>query len=168
MKNKKTLILMAIVLGLFIYEPQLVRVVVTVAIIIAIARSLSKRVKKYKNFSIDMATIDTMDGYEFEHVVCKLFEKQHYKSYVTKASGDFGADVIAQKKGEKVVVQVKRYSKNVGIRAVQEVHAAKSYYHGTKAVVVTNSHFTVNAKKLAHSCNVQLVDREQLIRWLQS
>jgi len=62
-----------------------------------------------------------------------------------------------------VVVQAKRYSKAVGLKAVQEVTSAKPHYKADEAWVITNSSFTKAAEKLATSNNVRLIGREQLI-----
>ena len=72
-------------------------------------------------------------------------------------SGDFGGDIIAR--GflfSKIVVQCKSYRRPVGVRAVQEVCAAKLYYNASRAAVATNSTFTKQAKELAKRCGVEL------------
>lgn len=72
-------------------------------------------------------------------------------------SGDFGADVIARGfMFSKIVVQCKHYSKPVGVKAVQEVNAARQYYGARRAAVATNSTFTKAARELAQRCNVEL------------
>lgn len=73
--------------------------------------------------------------------------------------GDFGADVIARGLLGKIVVQCKCYSGKVGVKAVQEVCAAKLYYGASRAAVATNSEFTKAAKELAHRCGVRLWER---------
>lgn len=75
-------------------------------------------------------------------------------------SGDFGADITAR--GflmTKIVVQCKHYSKPVGVRAVQEVNAARQYYRASRAAVATSSTFTKQAKELAKRCGVELWER---------
>ncbi len=69
---------------------------------------------------------------------------------------------------EKIVIQAKRYSaKNrVSLSAVQEVYAAKAYYKANQAWVVTNSYFTKQAKELAAACDVTLVDRADLQKFI--
>jgi restriction system protein len=67
-----------------------------------------------------MADIDKMDGREFEHYLGILFKNQGYSVNVTKASGDYGADLVIGKDGKKIVVQSKRYSKNVGLKAFKK------------------------------------------------
>lgn len=68
-----------------------------------------------------------------------------------------GADLIAvDAQGRKIVIQCKRNGKPVGVTAVQEVLGAKHFYRANEAWVVTNSTFTVAAKKLARSSKVRL------------
>ena len=55
------------------------------------------------------------------------------------------------KDGVKTDVQAKRHTKPVGIKAVQEVVAAKGMYRCTEAMVVTNSTFTQPAMELART-----------------
>ncbi|WP_264738902.1 restriction endonuclease [Cytobacillus firmus] len=85
-----------------------------------------------------------------------------FKPRQTKASNDFGADLVLE--GTiRVVVQAKRYSKRVGIRAVQEIHSARDYYNAQEAWVVTNNFFTTPAIKLANTNKVRLIDRYELV-----
>ncbi|PFV31403.1 restriction endonuclease [Bacillus thuringiensis] len=107
--------------------------------------------------------IDQMDGRQFEYFLEALFIKLGYKAAVTNGSHDFGADLIFE--GEnRVVIQAKRYGfKNkVGIKAIQEIYAAKAFYKANEAWVITNSTFTSSAKQLARACDVKLLDRSSL------
>ena len=73
---------------------------------------------------------------------------------------DFGGDITAR--GflfTKIVVQCKCYSGKVGVKAVQEVCAAKLFYGASRAAVATNSTFTRAARKLADRCGVSLWER---------
>ncbi|WP_260504043.1 restriction endonuclease [Paenibacillus illinoisensis] len=45
-----------------------------------------------------------MDGVQFEHYLGHLFRSYRYKAEVTKATGDFGADLIMSKEGKRIVV----------------------------------------------------------------
>lgn len=101
-----------------------------------------------------------MTGYEYEHVVASyLRQNGFYDVKVTKASGDYGVDVVARKGLQKYAVQCKYYTKPVGVGAVQEVAAGKAMYHCTAAMVVTNSRFTAAAETLAKSNGVILVPK---------
>lgn len=64
------------------------------------------------------------------------------------------------------MVQAKRYSGSVGNAAVQQIVAAMRMHSSSGAIVVTNSFFTRSAKELAQANSVDLVDRRELIDWL--
>jgi restriction system protein len=106
--------------------------------------------------------IDRMDGRTFERYLQIVFAKSGYKVELTKYVGDYGADLVIRKDGEKIVVQAKRYKKNVGISAVQEVVASISKYGCSRAMVMTNSYFTKAARELARVNKVELWDRDRL------
>lgn len=129
-------------------------------IAILIARGMAQREKLRKSGITD---IDKMDGFTFESYLGELFRNLGYEAKVTQGSGDFGADLILKKANQKIVVQAKRYSKNVGIKAVQEAQASIAYYKASEAWVVTNSDFTEAAYTLAKSNKVRLINREELI-----
>jgi restriction system protein len=105
-----------------------------------------------------------MDGVKFEYYLKELYISLGYSAKVTKSSGDFGADLVLTKDGRKIVVQAKRYSNNVGVKAVQEIKAAQSHYNAIESWVVTNSYFTKAAVELARSNSVKLINRDQLIQ----
>ncbi len=105
-----------------------------------------------------------MPGLEFEQISAQLLRENNFNSvYVTQGSGDFGADITAHKDGHSYVIQCKKYSNKVGLKAVQEVYASKIHYKADKAVVLTNSFFTPAAEKLAEETEVELWDRTALL-----
>ena len=106
--------------------------------------------------------VDLMSGDEFEKFVAKIFSKMGYVSEVTKHTGDFGVDVIAEKDGMKIAIQAKCYAGSVSNSAVQEIVAGMKYYNCQRGVVVTNSTFTKAAIELARSNSIQLWDRKIL------
>ena len=106
--------------------------------------------------------VDLMTGYDFEVFVSKIFQKLGFNTIVTKASGDFGVDVIAEKDGFKIGVQAKCYSSPVSNSAIQQVVAGMKYYKCQRGLVVTNQTFTHAAKELAHANSIQLWDRSVL------
>ena len=108
--------------------------------------------------------LDIMSALEFEDFVAQLFKKLGYNASRTKRTGDQGADVIAEKDGEKIVIQVKHFLSSVGNRAIQEVVSSKKYYNAQKCMVVTNSTFTKSAKELAKANNVVLWDGDALLQ----
>lgn len=115
-----------------------------------------KRKSKGKGGKIDY---NRMSGNEFENYIGGILIGLGYNASGTPKTGDQGADLIASKGDKVFVIQVKRHSKSVGNRAIQEVVAAKKYYEGNVAVVITSSSFTSSAKKLARKNKVILVDK---------
>ena len=106
--------------------------------------------------------VDLMSGEEFEKFVAKIFSKMGYVSEVTKHTGDFGVDVIAEKDGMKIAIQAKCYTGSVSNSAVQEIVAGMKYCSCQRGVVVTNSTFTKAAIELARSNSIQPWDRKIL------
>lgn len=133
-------------------------------IIAMIILAIFAKARKEKLRASGIAEIDKMSGVQFEQYLALLFQDLNYTVKTTPATGDFGADLILQKDNRKIVVQAKRYSKNVGIKAVQEVKSAIDHYKANEAWVVTNSFFTKAAVELSQSNSVSLVNREQLIK----
>ncbi|MGI5880275.1 MAG: restriction endonuclease [Syntrophomonadaceae bacterium] len=122
--------------------------------------------KRLANSGID--DIDKMDGKTFEKYLEALFKKLGYKVERTRYVGDYGADLVVWRNGTKTVIQAKRYKQKVGVKAIQEAVAAKGYYSCVKAMVVTNSFYTKQAIELAKANDVQLWDRNDLVKALLS
>ena len=109
-----------------------------------------------------------MDGYSFEDWCANLLKINGFEDVeVTKASGDYGIDIIAKKESIRFAIQCKRFKKPLTNKSVQEANAGKAYYKCPIAAVMTNSTFTKAAKKLAEENGVILWDREYLIKLLQ-
>lgn len=88
-------------------------------------------------------------GQEFESIVAMCFKADGYNVELTPGSGDFGADIIAEKGDEKIIIQCKRYNENkAGVRAVNATLGGMVHYNGTHGVVVTNgTGFTTAAEE---------------------
>jgi restriction system protein len=113
-----------------------------------------------------IAEIDRMDGRTFERFLIRHFRRLGYRVDHTGRRGDYGADLVVVENGRRTVVQAKRWTKNVGVQAVQEAVSAKAMYECTAAMVVTNRAFTSQAETLARANDVVLWDRDVLVRQL--
>ncbi|ENO12276.1 putative endonuclease [Thermoplasmatales archaeon SCGC AB-539-C06] len=113
---------------------------------------------------VKTSNIDRMTGFEFEEFLVQFFKTCGYIVTKTKPGHDYGADLILERFGERTVVQAKRQKRSIGLKAVQEVTAAKKYYRAHKALVVINGTFTKNAKELAKSNYVELWNRTRLMQ----
>lgn len=119
--------------------------------------------KKYNQYSIKQ--LDIMDGHTFEYACANILKSNGFKNVeVTRGSGDFGVDIVAENNGIKYAVQCKCYSHKLDNTPIQEVIGGLAYYHCQKAIVMTNNYFTEPAKVLAKINNVELWDRDMIIR----
>jgi len=129
-----------------------------------------EQVEKWKKLYTGL-TSDFMDRSprEFEEFISELFTKMGYSTSLTTQSKDFGADIVAKKDGETTVVQVKRYKLGnvVGVNDVNQVLGSMHLYDADRAVVVTTSNFTLDAKKLARTAPVELWNRAKLYKMIQ-
>ena len=107
--------------------------------------------------------IDSMDGRTFEQRLVVLFRGLGYRVDHVGRRGDYGADLIVSKDGVRTVVQAKRWTRNVGPKAVQEAHAAPAMHDCSRSMVVTNRYFTKAARQLARANGVELWDRDRLV-----
>lgn len=107
--------------------------------------------------------IDEMEGHDFEYFCAELLKKRGFEEVsVTKGSGDYGVDILAEKDGITYAVQCKCHSEAVGIKAVQEVYAGRDYYDCMVGVVLTNQYFTAPAVNAAKKLKILLWDRGYL------
>jgi hypothetical protein len=113
--------------------------------------------------SLSWQDIESMSGLEFEGFLEELFNSMGYDAWQTDKSGDQGADVIAEKVGEKVAIQAKNKNSKTLNSAVQEVKAAMEHYNCNKGMVVSTSSYTDSAKELANSNNIELWRREKIM-----
>jgi HJR/Mrr/RecB family endonuclease len=121
--------------------------------------------KIHNNGVITIIDIDKMNGDEFERFLKKLFEKMGYLADLTPHTGDFGADLILSKQskqGEKISVQAKNWTNNVGNDAIQAVVGSLKVYKTQRGMVVTTSDFTKAAIYQAHHNDIELWNREKL------
>lgn len=107
--------------------------------------------------------LDEMEGHDFEYFCADLLEQNGFIDVeVTKGSGDYGVDVLAEKDGVTYAVQCKRYDGPVGVKAVQEAYAGRDYYDRMVGAVMTNQYFTEPAVAASRKLKILLWDRGYL------
>jgi restriction system protein len=137
------------------------------AISLAIISKLVFRVSGYiKLHKSNMSVIDKMTGLEFERYVAGLLMNRGYTNVRLTEKYDLGVDIIAVKDGIRWGIQVKRYSGLVKADAVRQVVTALRKYDCDRAMVITNSTYSMIAKDLAISNDCVLIDRVILLQWV--
>ena len=107
--------------------------------------------------------LDTMEGQEFEYYCANLLAANGFiEVEVTKGSGDYGIDILAEKDGVTYAIQCKRYTGLVGVKAVQEAYAGRDYYDRMVGAVMTNQYFTKPAAEAARKLKILMWDRDYI------
>ena len=103
--------------------------------------------------------MDELEGHDFEFFCADLLRAQGFIDVeVTRGSGDFGVDILAEKDGVTYAVQCKRYTAPVGVKAIQEAYAGRDYYDRMVGAVMTNQYFTAPAVEAAKKLKILLWD----------
>jgi len=119
--------------------------------------------------------ISTLGGYELEQLMKELLQAQGYKDVVkTGKAGDRGVDLIATEilpdgSKQKVIFQCKRWIGNVGSTPIQRLHSMMTIDSHTikRAICVTTSTYTKEAREVAKNTGVELIDGATLLSMLQ-
>lgn len=112
--------------------------------------------------------MDEMEGSEFEQYCADLLKCHGFSEVeVTKGSGDYGADILAEKDGVTYAIQCKCYHSPIGVKAVQEAYAGRDYYDRMVGAVLTNQYFTSPAVEAAKKLKILLWDRGYLERMME-
>lgn len=140
--------------------------VVALVVMWQLVRIIIRFVKKRRVLRYCIRDIDTLSGEEFERYLYLFYKKHGYRVKLTPPTHDYGADLVVRYRGKKVVIQAKRYSDRVGIKAVQEVIGSMAYYKAKHGMVITNNYYTKSAYELARVNGITLVGRKALIKMI--
>ena len=106
------------------------------------------------------SNLDLMEGHDFEYFCAQLLKRRGFQDVeVTKGSGDYGIDILAEKDGITYAIQCKCYATPVGVKAIQEAYAGRDYYDCMVGVVMSNQYFTGPAVEAAKKLKIVLWDR---------
>lgn len=84
----------------------------------------------------------SLNGWEFEEEVAKVFEKNGYKATVTKKTGDGGIDILMFKDKKKIIVQCKHFINPVSVSYVRELNGLKEDFQADELIMVASSGLT--------------------------
>jgi restriction system protein len=102
---------------------------------------------------------------DFEQWCAARLARLGWRTRTVGGSGDQGADVIAERGGQRAVIQCKLYQSPVGNKAVQEAYAAMTHYSADVAAVITSSGFTPSARRLSATTGVVLLLHSEVDRF---
>lgn len=121
--------------------------------------------------------IDRVHDRSFEAIVAEVISNKGWKVELTKRTRDGGYDILCLKADElgfpvTMIVETKLYGfgHSVGLPIVDRLMGVSSRIEADRALVVTNSRFTIDVwKHWEHRVNrdLGLIDRQELIDWLR-
>ncbi len=119
--------------------------------------------------------LSSIDGYEFEQIVRDLLVRRGLHCLLTPARKDKGADIIAViydgsncNLGQTIVVQCKRTTRVVGVSLVRELAGTRLLHGADKALLVTTSRFSADARELVEDpayYGIELADLDKIRTW---
>ncbi len=137
----------------------IIMLILLVIMVLAVVFAITRRYRK----KFDIRSLDEIEGHEFEYYCAELLKKRGFEEVsVTKGSGDYGVDVLAEKDGVTYAIQCKAYTAPVGVKAVQEAYAGREFYDRMVGAVLTNQYFTKPAVEAAKKLKILLWDRGYL------
>lgn len=140
------------------YQIVIVTAVLAAAMVVSAALYISQRRRRRRPEEFDL-----MEGHDFERYCAELLRGQGFVEVeVTRGSGDYGIDILAERDGVTYAIQCKCYGAPVGVKAVQEAYAGRDYYDRMVGAVLTNQYFTQPAVEAARKLKILLWDREYL------
>lgn len=123
-----------------------------------------KRYKYLPKYGGNLSRMKEMDWKKFEFLCEELFRARGWKTKCSSKEGaDGGVDVWAERKGEKALIQCKRYKNtSVGVKVVRELYGLMIAEGAQSGYVVTTSRFTKEAFRFAKGKRISLIDGKQL------
>ena len=135
-----------------------------------------KNIDIIDNYYSDEHSLDLLDltPTEFEHLVREVLEAMSANTYTTRlpSAPDSGADVVLVNNhelgGGRIIVQIKRYVKPVGIARVEQIIRAIEINKAERGLLITTASFTKGAKVLAREYGkLRLVDGNELVNLIR-
>lgn len=137
-----------------------ITIIIASIIVFLIIFLIVTRIRKNRAYGREF---DLLEGHDFEYYCANLLMKRGFQEVeVTRGSGDYGIDILAERDGVTYAIQCKCYSTPVGVKAVQEAYAGRDYYDCMVGVVLTNQYFTQPAVEAAKKLKILLWDRGYL------
>jgi len=114
--------------------------------------------------------LQQIEPYEFEKLLAQLFRKMGYVVEETQYSHDRGIDLIIRivhfGLSHSWIVQAKRYTEPVGVKAVREYSSLRYRDRVDGVIIVATSSFTREGQDEAAEHNVKLIDVNLLVEML--
>lgn len=110
----------------------------------------------------------TLDGWQFEHEVARVFRLNGFKATVTKGSGDGGVDIILKKDGYCAIVQCKHHQYPLSPEPVRALWGIKDDWGVDEVIMVASSGLTsASVEFVRNKPNYRVLNLDDIIRMSQ-
>ncbi len=142
--------------------PTVVAMAAGLAVVWALAL-LSLRLRNARRQTLDQ--LQALTPTQFEDWVAARFRELGYKVRLTGMGGDHGADLLAEKPGERAIVQCKRYTSwSVGEPVLRDLYGAMHDFQAQRCYLVTTGQVTGGARTWARGKAITIWDGGALAR----
>ena len=113
--------------------------------------------------------LSALSWQQFEQLVGAIFRERGYQVEERGQNGsDGGVDLVLLKGDEKYLVQCKHWrSTKVGVPVARDLYGAITAEGAVGGFVATTGQFTADAKRFVEGRNIQLIDGQQLNRYMR-
>jgi restriction system protein len=135
-----------------------------VAAYIALRRVRAER-ERFQRTGFTRDALRGLSPAQFEEWCADRLREQGYRVTVVGGQGDHGIDVIAEREGERMAVQCKRWFsvRQVGEPQIRDLLGAMQHEHATSGMVLTTGQFSAAATTWAQGKPIKLWGVEQLL-----
>src|SRR5271166_6089559 len=116
------------------------------------------------------SVVRAIEWRNFELLICEAFRREGYRVEERGGSGpDGGIDLIATMSKKRILIQCKDWkTQQVGVMVIRELNDVVTARRADGGVVVTGGTFTKEARDLAETCRIRLIDGNELQKMIGS
>lgn len=111
----------------------------------------------------NLKNLQALGGHKFEELMTRLFSHMGYDAQRTRGSGDGGIDIVAERRGEKVLIQCKNHKHPLGPASIRDLYGVMMASGAKRGIVVCTSTFSEGAKAFAKGKGIDFIDGDEVI-----
>jgi HJR/Mrr/RecB family endonuclease len=152
----------------FLWLPKDTNPLFVVSVLVGLAAVWWQAIRNVRAIRRSYATrqqLATLTPTEFEQWCAHRLRALGYAVRHVGGQGDHGIDLFAEKDGERVVVQCKRFtgSRTVGEPQLRDIFGAMHAEGAVRAIVITAGYFTEEARAWARGKPIELWDANRVV-----
>lgn len=106
----------------------------------------------------------SLNGWQFEHEVAKVFQKRGFTVNVTKGSGDRGIDLEISNNNKRIIVQCKSHGKKIGPLTIRDLYGTLIDSGADIAILVSFSGFSSGVYNFIGNKPIKLMTIDDILK----